>query len=252
MATNTNITLSQVHHRAMDINILSRALVHTTNTYVTIGTTSTTVLVANTSRKCATFVNDSDEIIYLTLSEDGAILNRGIRLNAAGGSYEINVTNLYNGAVTAICTSGSKNLCVTEGYDKIKGRTTIASDGWILYVGTKTLNSNSYIRELAQTVTLVSDSYIKILGTSKTLTSDGYNKTIGTSKTLASDSYIKKSTAETTTSDSYIKTLGTSKTITSAMFIGYQGKAAPSIHQWAVLNSIYVTKTIKGWAYIVE
>ena len=80
---------------------------------VTVGNTDTSVLAANNSRKSATFVNDSDESIYLQLGA-AAVLNEGIRLNAAGGSYEINHTNLFTGAVNAICTSGSKVLTVTE------------------------------------------------------------------------------------------------------------------------------------------
>ena len=80
---------------------------------VTVGATSTAVLSANTDRVAATFVNDSDEVIYLSLGGTVA-LNKGIRLNAAGGSFSIDASNLYKGAVTAICTSGSKVLCVTE------------------------------------------------------------------------------------------------------------------------------------------
>ena len=60
------------------------------------------------------FVNDSDETIYLNLSGT-AVMNEGIRLNANGGSYEINLNNLYTGAVTGICSSGTKNLTVVEG-----------------------------------------------------------------------------------------------------------------------------------------
>lgn len=80
----------------------------------TIGSSSTPVLAANDDRKTATFVNDSDEVIYLSKSAT-AVMNKGIRLNAAGGVYEINQTNLYLGVVSAICASGSKNLCVEEG-----------------------------------------------------------------------------------------------------------------------------------------
>lgn len=80
---------------------------------VTVGNVSTAVLAANRNRKSATFVNDSDEAIYLQLGA-AAVLNEGIRLNASGGSYEINHTNLFTGAVNSICTSGGKNLTVTE------------------------------------------------------------------------------------------------------------------------------------------
>lgn len=85
-----------------------------TNTKVAVGSSSTSVLVANTDRRFAILVNDSNEDIYIALGAT-AILNQGIRLNAAGGSLEINSTNLYTGAITAICASGSKNLTVCEG-----------------------------------------------------------------------------------------------------------------------------------------
>jgi len=42
-------------------------------------------------------------------------LNKGIRLNAAGGSFEINSTNVFQGIVYAISTSGAKNIVVMEG-----------------------------------------------------------------------------------------------------------------------------------------
>ena len=40
MATNTNITLSKVHHRAMDVNLLSNALTYTNNLGITVGSDS--------------------------------------------------------------------------------------------------------------------------------------------------------------------------------------------------------------------
>lgn len=84
------------------------------STGVAIGAGSTPALALNEDRRFAVFVNDSDETIYLNLTGT-AVMNQGIRLNANGGSYEINSTNLYTGIVTAICASGAKNLCVTEG-----------------------------------------------------------------------------------------------------------------------------------------
>lgn len=83
------------------------------NSNVSVGSSTTLVLAANGTRRIANFVNDSDEDIYLALGED-AELNKGIRLNAGGGNYEINATNMWRGAVNAICASGSKNLSVSE------------------------------------------------------------------------------------------------------------------------------------------
>lgn len=84
-----------------------------TNTSVSVGATTTEVLTENTSRRTAIFVNDSNETIYLSRS-DTAVMNKGIRLNANGGYYEITKTNMYHGAVSAICASGSKNLTVSH------------------------------------------------------------------------------------------------------------------------------------------
>lgn len=83
------------------------------NTNVSVGATSTAVIPENPRRVSATFVNDSDETIYLSLS-DTAVINEGIRINASGGSYEILGENLYKGPVSAICASGGKNLVVME------------------------------------------------------------------------------------------------------------------------------------------
>ena len=97
-----------------DIESIPSVSAITTTSKVSVGAASTAVLAANSDRQFAVFVNDSDEVIYLNLSAT-AVMNEGIRLNANGGSYEINLLNLYTGAVTGICSSGTKNLTVTEG-----------------------------------------------------------------------------------------------------------------------------------------
>lgn len=83
---------------------------------ISVGNTSTQVLAANTNRRYAVFINDSDETIYLAFGEDAA-MNEGIRLNAAGGCYELShvLGNLNNLAVNAICSSGSKVCSGIEG-----------------------------------------------------------------------------------------------------------------------------------------
>jgi hypothetical protein len=85
---------------------------------ITVGNTSTSVLAAATNykRQYGAFVNDSDETIYIALASV-AVMNQGVRLNERGGSWELpkdNEGNVYQGIVTAICSSGSKNLAVTE------------------------------------------------------------------------------------------------------------------------------------------
>lgn len=81
-----------------------------TNTKVSVGVTSTSVLASNASRKSAILSNDSDSAIYVSLSST-AVVNEGIRLNAYGGSVTI---ESYTGAITAISSGAAKNLCVVE------------------------------------------------------------------------------------------------------------------------------------------
>ena len=80
---------------------------------VSVGNTTTSVLGANPNRGFADFVNDSDEVIFLAKAIT-AVMNEGIRLNAAGGSHTIDGSNPYYGPLSAICASGSKVLTVTE------------------------------------------------------------------------------------------------------------------------------------------
>ena len=89
-------------------------VISVTDTAVPVGTSTTVVLAANPRRHEAVFVNDSNQPIYLARGND-AVLNAGIRLNAAGGSYEINRDNLFLGAINAIAEGGDKVLTVSEG-----------------------------------------------------------------------------------------------------------------------------------------
>ena len=85
-----------------------------TTTNATVGSSTTQILASNSNRIYAIIVNDSDETIYLALS-DSAEMNKGIRLGANGGTFEINNNKHFTGAINAICTSGSKNVTITEG-----------------------------------------------------------------------------------------------------------------------------------------
>ena len=85
-----------------------------TDTAVLVQDASTLVLAANPKRADAVFVNDSNQPIYLARG-NAAVMNAGIRLNASGGSYEIDNNNLFLGAIYAIATGGDKNLTVSEG-----------------------------------------------------------------------------------------------------------------------------------------
>jgi len=85
------------------------------NTAVNVATSSTTILALNADRLNAVIVNDSDVVIYLGVGA-AAVLNQGIRLNANGGAYEINWSNLYTGAIYGIHGgTGNKVVTVFEG-----------------------------------------------------------------------------------------------------------------------------------------
>lgn len=81
------------------------------NGAVTVGATTTSVL---TSRNRISIIlsNDSTETIYVAKGGT-AVMNQGIRLNASGGAV---VIDDWNGAISAICSSGSKVLCYCETY----------------------------------------------------------------------------------------------------------------------------------------
>jgi hypothetical protein len=84
-----------------------------TEAKITVANTSTAVFSANPHRKYLQLVNDSDEIIYVSVDGAAAVLNTGTRLNAAGGSVVFD-TYVPGTAITAICTSGSKVLLGIE------------------------------------------------------------------------------------------------------------------------------------------
>jgi hypothetical protein len=77
---------------------------------------STLVLAANRQRAYALFVNDSSSVVYLSFGP-AAAANMGIRLNANGGSYEMEGNTLWRGVVNAIQvgTTAAQKILVTEG-----------------------------------------------------------------------------------------------------------------------------------------
>lgn len=59
-------------------------------------------------------VNISDTRIHLALGRDASVTT-GIPLNANGGAFEINKTNLYKGAISVIHGgAGNKIICIVE------------------------------------------------------------------------------------------------------------------------------------------
>jgi hypothetical protein len=88
-----------------------------THTTAAVATATTVVVAANHNRLYLLLTNDSDTTIYLKLGAS-AVANEGIRLNAAGGSYEMCQAsgNLYTGAVNGIHAGAStKVVTVLEG-----------------------------------------------------------------------------------------------------------------------------------------
>lgn len=99
--------------------IKARGSLKMTHTRKDIGNTSVQVVAANSARKYLLIINDSDEVMYLRLATTSAETNKGIRLDANGGSIEMSLLkgNLYRGRINAIRASdeGTKYLLVTEG-----------------------------------------------------------------------------------------------------------------------------------------
>ncbi len=80
---------------------------------LTLSVTSQKVLPKNPARAYALLVNDGTDIIYLGMGIS-AVDGRGIRLNASGGSYEINLVNPWHGEIHAIAAAGTPDLLIQE------------------------------------------------------------------------------------------------------------------------------------------
>lgn len=82
------------------------------STGVSVATSSTPILVASSGRTYAVIVNDSANVVYISIDGNAAVVGQGIRLNASGGSYEINSLNQFVAQINAIAASTS-NVTVT-------------------------------------------------------------------------------------------------------------------------------------------
>lgn len=89
-----------------------------TSTKVSVLATSTLVLAANDNRERVTLTNDSNETMYLSFNGTGqtsaAVMNEGLPL-FPGETVIDQFPNISYGAIYAICSSGAKNIAVTEG-----------------------------------------------------------------------------------------------------------------------------------------
>jgi hypothetical protein len=77
-----------------------------------VGGTTLELLEENRARKYALIVNSSDVGVWLAFGE-AAVVGTGVYLAAGGGSYEIDETNLWTGAVNGIAASGSSKVVGT-------------------------------------------------------------------------------------------------------------------------------------------
>lgn len=83
----------------------------TTHDSVSVGTSSVEIVAANNDRVEVTICNDhASQILYLSLGGT-AEANKGIRVNAAGGSY---TTSAYTGAINGIATGAATVATVSE------------------------------------------------------------------------------------------------------------------------------------------
>jgi len=87
----------------------------TTDLSTAIGSTASVVVAQpNLHRTALWLINNSDVEVYLGLGRPATVTS-GIRLNAAGGAIELNLTNLFRGQINALAASGAdKGLLILE------------------------------------------------------------------------------------------------------------------------------------------
>jgi hypothetical protein len=79
------------------------------NDSASLDTSSAELFADNRSRKYALIVNASDVGVWISFGE-AAVIGTGAYLAPAGGSYEIDESNLWTGAVNGIAASGSNKV----------------------------------------------------------------------------------------------------------------------------------------------
>lgn len=76
---------------------------------------SAQIIAANDRRRDLEIVNDLDVVVYISRSTP-AVAGEGMRLNPYGGSYSMDMQNMFWGAFYAICNLGEDGaLTVSEG-----------------------------------------------------------------------------------------------------------------------------------------
>lgn len=80
---------------------------------ITVGLTSTILLIANPNRKYAHVMNNSGDVIYIQY-DINAVLSQGIPVPNRT-LYTIETTNLWLGSINAIGVTGSQLIDILEG-----------------------------------------------------------------------------------------------------------------------------------------
>ena len=88
-------------------------IISSTDMSATVTTTSSVIAPAS-NRQAMAIVNTGSVPCYLSLS-GVATSGKGIYLAASGGFYNIDLTNRYRGAISAITASGTTTLSMSEG-----------------------------------------------------------------------------------------------------------------------------------------
>ena len=85
-----------------------------THSSASMSNSSATVLAANTNRRYVLLQNIGGVDVWCNFSAT-AVANTGFRLDANGGIFEMNSSNIYMGIITGITGSGTTTVLVTEG-----------------------------------------------------------------------------------------------------------------------------------------
>lgn len=106
------VTVSRVAVKIEDL-AASAAVGTGAFTRVSVGTTSVTILAANSARKMAIIANNTAAAFYLNFGA-AAVINQGIQLDP-NEKFEIGLNNLWTGSITAIKHAGAADIEVFEG-----------------------------------------------------------------------------------------------------------------------------------------
>lgn len=105
--------VSNVSLKSLGEPVFGSRITVSTSTKVAITTASVELLAGNSNRDCAYIVNDGANTMYINVGAD-AVANEGIRLNANGGSFDIESDNLLVLVINGITKTGTTTATVFE------------------------------------------------------------------------------------------------------------------------------------------